>query len=185
MKLYALMLTILVLCITATVGTTRAAVDITPVSFHQYKTTIWNQYHWTNRALRNRCRQTFEIAEFTKYPLSDVRLQWRDEHIRYAKKKHHRAQNKSSLCIPTTVSGAIEYVFGQYATEAHKVASCESGHSIWAVNGQYVGVFQMGYTERKTYGWYEAGAAPYTQVKSAWNYFVASGRDWSPWDCQP
>lgn len=65
------------------------------------------------------------------------------------------------------------------------MASCESGHSIYAVNGQYVGVFQMGYSERQDYGWYVVGDPPAVQVRSAHNYFVASGSDWSPWSCQP
>ncbi|MBA2706562.1 MAG: hypothetical protein H0U59_01990, partial [Gemmatimonadaceae bacterium] len=42
------------------------------------------------------------------------------------------------------VSYAINYVFGPYASQAHRVVSCESGHSTTAQNGQYLGLFQMG-----------------------------------------
>jgi hypothetical protein len=62
------------------------------------------------------------------------------------------------------------------------VASCESGFSTTALNGQYEGIFQMGFNERATYG---DGATAYEQAAAAYRYFVASGRDWSPWSCKP
>jgi len=79
---------------------------------------------------------------------------------------------------------AIRVVFGGHSEEALSVASCESGHtySVNAQNGQYLGIFQMGSNERETYG---HGNTPYAQAKAAHRYFVASGRDWSPWECKP
>lgn len=79
---------------------------------------------------------------------------------------------------------AICHVFGTYCTEALTVASCESGHSysVWAHNGQYLGMFQMGSGERARYG---HGDTPLAQAIAAYRYFVASGRDWSPWSCKP
>lgn len=50
-----------------------------------------------------------------------------------------------------------------------------------AQNGQYLGTFQMGAYERATYG---HGANVYEQARAAYRYFVASGRDWSPWTCR-
>jgi hypothetical protein len=84
--------------------------------------------------------------------------------------------------------GAILYIFGSHSQEAINVAACESGGgdpkniSIYAQNGQYLGMFQMGTNERATYA--KIGYdTPYQQTVAAWNYFAVSG--WSPWDCQP
>jgi len=77
---------------------------------------------------------------------------------------------------------AIRVVFGEYADQALAVSSCESGHSINAHNGQYLGLFQMGESERRIYG---HGNTAYEQALAANRYFVASGRDWSPWSCKP
>ena len=85
---------------------------------------------------------------------------------------------------------AIEYVFGAYAWQAKRVAACESGdtdgdlslHVVRATNGQYLGMFQMGDYARSRYG---HGYTPLAQARAAYAYFVASGRDWSPWSCKP
>lgn len=70
------------------------------------------------------------------------------------------------------------------AVEAINVASCETGgtFSVWAQNGQYLGIFQMGSSERATYG---HGNDPWAQSEAAHRYWDASGRDWSPWSCRP
>ena len=81
-----------------------------------------------------------------------------------------------------TAEGAIRYVFGEYANQALEVADCESGFYLYASNGQYQGMFQMGSSERATYG---HGYSYLAQARAAWNYFDASGRDWSPWQCKP
>jgi len=78
---------------------------------------------------------------------------------------------------------AICAVFGeQHCREAVAVAHCESRLTTIAQNGQYRGLFQMGSTPRRIYG---HGASAYEQAKAAHAYFVASGRDWSPWSCKP
>ena len=76
---------------------------------------------------------------------------------------------------------AICEVFGQYCRQALAVAWCESGHQTTARNGQYLGLFQMGYYERKQSG---HGDSAYEQARAAYRYFVQSGRDWSPWSCR-
>jgi hypothetical protein len=83
------------------------------------------------------------------------------------------------------VQDIIRSVWGSDFREgqAIRVAKCESGP--WgteAVNGQYRGLFQMGLNERRTYG---HGPCAITQARAAHRYFVASGRDWSPWACKP
>ena len=77
---------------------------------------------------------------------------------------------------------AICHVFGRYCGQALRVARCESGYSVNAQNGQYLGLFQMGSDERRLFG---HGADALQQAKAAYRYFVRSGRDWSPWSCKP
>ncbi len=77
---------------------------------------------------------------------------------------------------------AICVIFGDYCSQALSVAWCESRHTPNAYNGQYLGLFQMGSSERSIYG---HGASSIEQAKAAYRYFVASGRDWSPWACKP
>lgn len=73
-------------------------------------------------------------------------------------------------------------VFGSYCQEALRVSWCESKWYVWAGNGQYLGLFQMGSSERRIYG---HGPGAWKQARSAKRYFVASGKDWSPWSCKP
>jgi hypothetical protein len=77
---------------------------------------------------------------------------------------------------------AIRSVFGIYGWQAVAVARCESRFNVFAGNGQYLGLFQMGEYARARYGhsWTALG-----QSFSARAYFYASGRDWSPWQCRP
>lgn len=77
---------------------------------------------------------------------------------------------------------AICHVFGVYCSEALNVTWCESRHDRYAKNGQYLGLFQMGSWERSKYG---HGDTAIEQAIAAYAYFVDSGRDWSPWACQP
>lgn len=77
---------------------------------------------------------------------------------------------------------AIRLVFGSYAEEALRVAWCESRYSTAATNGQYLGLFQMGSYARSRYG---HSSSALGQAQAAYRYFLASGRDWSPWECKP
>lgn len=78
---------------------------------------------------------------------------------------------------------AICKVFGpRYCEQALRVSWCESKWYRWAKNGQYLGIFQMGSHERRTYG---HGPGAYAQARAAKRYFMASGRDWGPWTCKP
>ena len=78
---------------------------------------------------------------------------------------------------------AICDVFGRrYCGQALDVAWCESRHSTRAQNGQYQGLFQMGWYERRLFG---HGSTARQQARAAHRYFIRSGRDWSPWSCKP
>jgi hypothetical protein len=77
---------------------------------------------------------------------------------------------------------AICQVFRRYCHDAVDVAWCESRLRPTAQNGEYLGLFQMGYMERRLFG---HGPSPHAQALAAHKYFVYSGRDWSPWTCKP
>jgi hypothetical protein len=82
----------------------------------------------------------------------------------------------------TTPETVICRVFGDYCRQALAVSRCESGLRTDAQNGQYLGLFQMGSSERRLFG---HGPSVTEQVTAAHRYFVASGRDWGPWSCKP
>jgi len=82
----------------------------------------------------------------------------------------------------TSARAAICYVFGPYCAQALRVAWCESRYSIWARNGQYLGLFQMGNYARARYG---HGNNAWAQAVSAYRYFVDSHYTWQPWSCKP
>lgn len=107
-------------------------------------------------------------------------LKWSGKHWAKIAYKHY----KLYVAVNTDHAKAICFVFGSYCQQALVVARCESGHSMstHAHNGQYLGMFQMGSYARKLYGHSEE---PLVQAWAAYRYFVASGKDWSPWDCQP
>lgn len=73
-------------------------------------------------------------------------------------------------------------VFGdRFCGQALRVAWCESRLHTTARNGQYLGLFQMGSSERRKYG---HGRTARAQSIAALRYFNASGKDWSPWTCR-
>lgn len=69
-------------------------------------------------------------------------------------------------------------VFKSACSMALRVARRESGFSIYAANGQYLGIFQMGSAERAKFATIGYSTA-YEQIIAAHNYFLVSG--WSPW----
>ena len=73
-------------------------------------------------------------------------------------------------------------VFKEHCREALAVSWCESKWYVWAGNGQYLGLFQMGNYARSKYG---HGSGAWKQARAAYRYFVDSGKDWSPWSCKP
>ncbi len=84
--------------------------------------------------------------------------------------------HRTTGSVPTVICR----VFGASCSEAISVARCESGFSIHAVNGQYLGIFQMGSSERATYATIGYATA-YEQIVAAHNYFAVAG--WGPWTC--
>ena len=81
-----------------------------------------------------------------------------------------------------TPRNVICRVFGSHCQQALAVSRCESGLRTDAQNGQYLGLFQMGSSERRLFGHGDSAAE---QARAAHKYFVASGRNWGPWSCKP
>jgi hypothetical protein len=84
--------------------------------------------------------------------------------------------------VAMSPKAAICDTFGNYCRQAVAVAWCESRLTTTAENGQYLGLFQMGSYERRLFG---HGPTAGEQAEAAHQYFVRSGRDWSPWSCKP
>lgn len=75
----------------------------------------------------------------------------------------------------------IRQVFGTYGSQAIRVGRCESGLNVYARNGQYLGIWQMGEWARGRYG------HSYTvrgQAQAAYRYFRDNGYSWwGAWSC--
>ena len=82
---------------------------------------------------------------------------------------------------PNYNAKVIRQVFGSHGSEAVRVSWCESRLHIWARNGQYLGLFQMGRFALARYG---HGWNAWAQARAAYRYFRDAG-GWSPWSCQP
>lgn len=93
-----------------------------------------------------------------------------------------RLARRLAVAKPETPQAVICRIFGSYCGQALRVSQCESGFRTDAQNGQYLGLFQMGTSERRIFG---HGTSAEEQAKAAHRYFLASGRDWSPWSCKP
>lgn len=78
--------------------------------------------------------------------------------------------------LTTETRTAIRQVWGKDAWLGERIAWCESRYRVYATNGQYLGVFQMGDRERAKYGF---AWNPWTQAAGAYAYFLDAGT--SPW----
>lgn len=115
---------------------------------------------------------------------SGVNARWHRSCVRWLtpELEETRAQIQRRLEAAMSPQAAICAVFGPHCSAAISVARCETGgtFSVYAQNGQYLGLFQMGEYARATYGhsWTAIG-----QARAAYAYFRDAG--WSPWQCLP
>lgn len=93
------------------------------------------------------------------------------------KHRQHQARHLY-LSRSGSVPSLIRRIFGPAAPMALRVAQRESGFCTCAVNGQYLGIFQMGSNERARFATIGYSTA-YEQIVAAHNYYLVSG--WSPW----
>jgi hypothetical protein len=144
-------------------------------------------------------RQVIRFFETHRWLLSDARFQreatrqlWSHRrHLVVAQRKvaatraaiaKQQRLRRLAVARRATPQAVICRVFGSYCREALAVARCESRLYPGAQNGQYLGLFQMGVSERRLFG---HGPSIVEQARAAYRYFVATGRDWSPWSCKP
>lgn len=126
------------------------------------------------------CMREFGVAP---YKVSKARPQGQAYRRWVLRLWQERANTCRLLLIETrNPTVAITLVFGKYADQALAVASCESGRGVWAQNGQYLGMFQMGDYARSRYG---HGDTPLEQARAAYRYFADTGYSWGPWQCKP
>jgi len=134
-------------------------------------------WHWQDLANVDRSPTIHGAARFHSLGyLQWIERRWNRRRLSAYRLAHRR--------IPPAVSGSVPQiicqVFGSACSEAIAVARCESGFSIHAVNGQYLGLFQMGSSERARFATIGYSTA-YEQTVAAHNYFLVAG--WGPWAC--
>ncbi len=117
-----------------------------------------------------------------RHDLAAARANAARARARIERREREARQRRLMARVLRSPTKAICYVFGDYCGQALRVARCESGYRTTAQNGQYLGIFQMGTSERRLFG---HGATALAQARAAYRYFVRSGRDWSPWSCKP
>lgn len=90
------------------------------------------------------------------------------------------AQADSSRSNYVSAQKAVCFYFGPNCGMAMKIVKCETGgtYAPWSANGQYRGIFQMGSSERATYG---DGNNVWAQAKAAFAYFKAGNYSFDPW----
>jgi hypothetical protein len=129
-------------------------------------------------------RPTSHTLSYWRYWAKTNGRQLRAEHAHVQRLLHQLHVRRPQA--HETAQEIIRRVFGAHGDEAVRVADCETGgtFSTTAVNGQYLGLFQLGSWERANYA-----QGHYTtideQVSAAHRYFVATGSDWGAWECQP
>ncbi len=147
---------------------------------HHVATNRHVAWRWQDKAGIERSEtRLLERRASVPYLRTLVHMWWKRAHhamksyatVRYAP-VHYGGDASSAICA----------VFGTYCSQALAVARCESGLSVYASNGQYLGLFQMGEYARARYGHSsDAGG----QARSAFAYFRDSGYSWGPWQCKP
>jgi hypothetical protein len=73
---------------------------------------------------------------------------------------------------------AVCFYFKSNCATAMQIVKCETGgtYTPWSANGQYLGIFQMGSQERRTYG---HGNNVWAQARAAYAYYRVAG--FGPW----
>lgn len=101
------------------------------------------------------------------------KVKWHCQAISWLEREH--AQTKPR---PLATQAAICLVFGDACHAALAVARCESNFNIYAANGQYLGLYQMGSYARGRYGHAYTALG---QARAAYQYYRDAG--WHPWAC--
>lgn len=147
-----------------------------------YRSATWS---WQDKLEQTRMRSNFNPYKVQSCKYAEwVAKYWAKRAVKLRKlyADIQEAKRKELAEINSSPQKAICHVFGSYCSQALAVAKCESGFSVNATNGQYLGLFQMGDYARSTYGHARDALG---QARAAYAYFIAAGSDWSPWQCRP
>ncbi len=101
----------------------------------------------------------------------------------------HNSRHVAACNATTSAFAAIDCVWPAHlAPTAKRLADCEStasdpsphpNNGVWAGNGEYLGLFQMGSSERAAHGTYGRGSAPIVQARAGYSLYRSRG--WQPW----
>lgn len=151
-----------------------------------YRGKVW---HWQDKLGWARAKSNFITKE---QPASCKYAYWVSQlWALRASYFHNRYNSLWNAKTPDQIKFVIRWVFKGYGDQAVEVASCETGgtFSLWAENGQYKNIFQMGESERTQFGWHTIGSPAIVAAKAAKAYFDYSlrvnGYGWYPWECRP
>jgi hypothetical protein len=182
----------LVLCITPVVAqadssdpTARLKRYVTSMRRDESVIRFFSEHQWLLSDSRFSTEAHFRLAKARHHlALTQANAtRARRELARHRQKLAAKKESRRLASLNAAPRKAICHVFGNhYCGEALAVARCESRLSTKAQNGQYLGLFQMGSSERHLFG---HGATAIQQSRAAHRYFMRSGRDWSPWSCKP
>lgn len=142
---------------------------------------FFERHRWLLKDSRFAREATFRLAS-ARRSLAAARADAARARARIERSERAAVERRLMIQVASSPTKAICYVFGDYCDQALRVARCESGYRTTAQNGQYLGIFQMGSSERQLFG---HGESALEQARAAYRYFVRSGRDWSPWSCKP
>ena len=156
----------------------RLARQLRTVRHDRVVLSFFRSHRWLLVSARDRAEARRQIR-FHRAQLAWTKREVRETRRAIAARERRELAARVAAASP---ANAIRIVFGRYAADALEVARCESGLSTAAQNGQYLGLFQMGSSERVLYG---HGPNAHAQALAAYRYFTSSGRDWSPWGCKP
>lgn len=141
-----------------------------------------------HRVTNETCADAALIATRRDAPATRAEFQMRYAACRRSGARHN--ERHVATCNATNSAFvAIDCAWPPHlAPTAKRLADCEStasdptpwpNNGVYAQNGEYLGLFQMGDGERASNGQYGRGSAPIVQARSGYNLY--KDRGWQPW----
>ncbi len=143
-------------------------------------------------------RELYRSASLTRVLQQHRRLAWKARvNVRTLEARLAARDHMLGCSAGACVETLIRRVWGSEGDNAIRVAQCEDpglyAHTYidgGSVTGQYVGIFQLGTSERRSWGhWpYSSPDASTALTASAWDQVVAGHElyldlGWGPWEC--
>jgi hypothetical protein len=171
------------------VGTVEHQAESHTLKSSPYSTRLVHQIHHARRATWNcqvrlgRTKTRASVVPLHARSVGFRRWALRDKWVPLAagcSRELRRVIAARNALTPSAAQQAICDVWGRWCREAIAVARCETGgtFSVYAQNGQYLGLFQMGDWARSVYG---HSYTPWGQARAAYRNFLDNG--WGQWEC--